>query len=638
MTSSDKSFARAGLSTEPAQFSCSVAPPRRIGNFSSFQAPNRATLWATVFVDELARAGLRAVCIAPGSRSTPLTVAFAAHPQVAVYSHLDERSAAYFALGIALGSGRPAAVVCTSGTAVANLHPAVVEARYARVPLLLLTADRPAELRESGANQTIDQVKLFGDHVRWFVDVAPPEGDPPAVVLRYLRTLADRAMAVMAGVPPGPVHLNFPFRKPLEPTPVPADRTEPTTDDAVQAPDGEALAWFGREPGRPFTRISRGTLVPEPEQIEALAEAMKAASRGLIVCGPRCATGQFPQAVARLARASGFPILADALSGVRFGPHLADAEGLILGGYETFLSDLTSLGTEPPTIILRFGAMPTSKALEDFLAAHSQARQIAISGEPVWQDAAHSLSDLLWADPILTCQMLAERLEASRTPLADPGWAAWWRGAERRAWAAIDAAAAESFWEGQVLAEVVDLLPAGGRLFVGNSLPVRHLDQFARPSPRPLQVFANRGASGIDGVTSTALGVASTPGGPLVLVTGDLSFYHDLNGLLALRRCGVKATIVVINNNGGGIFHRLPIARFDPPFTDLFLTPHGLDFEPLVRGYGVGFQRTTTRDEFRQALQAALAAPESWVIEVPGDAARHEAIRRRIVERVRRDR
>lgn len=581
-------------------------------------APNPSTLWAQIFVDELARAGLRHVCIAPGSRSTPLTVAFAQHPAVKVYSLLDERGASFFALGLALAGEAPVALVCTSGTAVANFHPAVIEACYAQVPLLVLTTDRPPELRHSGANQTVDQVKLYGDHVRWFVDVGLPENEPADLTLRALRTLAGRALATAAGSPPGPVHLNFPFRKPLEPTPLPGARLDP----------GPAAGWQGRGDGQPFTRLSRGRLAPTPDQLELLTASLSQAARGLIVCGPRCPGGDFPQAVTRLARLAGFPLLADALSGVRFGPRTGPAADLICGAYETYLQPGH---WEPPDLILRFGAMPISANLGAYLAQQTDCHQIAIDGSGTWQDETHTLSHLLAADPALTCERVADRLAGSSLTPRDERWPARFAQAEAKAHRLVRQKQAETFFEGALLPEVVELLPADSLLFVASSLPVRHLDQFVAPQTKPLRVLANRGASGIDGTIASALGAAAVAGQPLVLVCGDLAFYHDLNSLLALRRCGVKATLVVINNNGGGIFQRLPIARFDPPFTDLFLTPHDLNFEPVARLFGAGYATVQTLADFRRAFQQALASPDSHIVEVQTDAAFHEKVRKEIM-------
>jgi 2-succinyl-5-enolpyruvyl-6-hydroxy-3-cyclohexene-1-carboxylate synthase len=593
-------------------------------------APNRNTLWANIFVDELVRAGLQRVCIAPGSRSTPLTVAFASQPDITVYSLLDERGAAFFGLGMALAGQKPVALVCTSGTATANFYPAIIEAHQAQVPLLILTTDRPHELRHSGANQTIDQVKMYGDYRRWFVEVAPPEANPSPATIRYLRSLACRALATAAASPAGPVHLNFPFRKPLEPTPVSGD-----TPDQLYA-EGDAIAFKGRPERLPFTRITRGDCLPSPEQLNTLVEAIQSAGRGLIICGPRCPRGGFAQAVTRLAQASGYPILADALSGVRFGPHVSEANGLILSGYETFLQADVVAAWPAPELILRFGAPPISKALGDYLGAATASRQIAISESGSWQDEAHVLSELIWADPEATCWLAAERVTAGHVKPRDTCWAIGFQQADDQAQQVFEAARTGQFFEGALLADVVAAMPSESLLFVASSLPVRHLDQFSASQTAALRVFANRGASGIDGTIASALGAAAATGLPLVLVIGDLAFYHDMNSLLALQRCQVKATIVLINNNGGGIFHRLPIAKFDPPFTDLFVTPHGLTFEPVARMFGAGYRAARTQEEFRQALAAALEAQTSQVIEVFSDSRLHEKMRREIAGQVKR--
>ncbi len=587
------------------------------------KAPNRNTLWAQIFVDELARAGLQAACIAPGSRSTPLTLAFAEHSDIAVYSLLDERGASFFALGMALAGSQPVALVCTSGTATANFHPAIIEAYHAEIPLLVLTTDRPHELRDTGANQTIDQIKMYGDHVRWFVDVAPPEANPPATTLRYLRTLAGRAMATAVGPAAGPIHLNFPFRKPLEPTPVAGDNP----DHPIQA---ASPAHHGRAGGNPFTRITRGTLTPKPQQIDMLAEAIQNAARGLIVCGSRCPGGDFPQAVTRLAEACGYPILADALSGVRFGPHWQPDDALIFSGYETFLQPEMIAGWKSPDLILHFGATPTSKALGDYLGSLTECRRVIITDSGPWRDDTHTITDFIWADPQATGERVIAHLETEEMVPRDEQWVTGLQHAEGRAWQSFNAARSEAFFEGALLADVVELMPDDSLLYVSNSLPVRHLDQFAQPRQAKIRTFANRGASGIDGVVSSALGAAAATDQPLVLVIGDLAFYHDMNGLLALKRCGVQATIVLINNNGGGIFHRLPVSKFDPPFTDLFTTPHGLDFEPVVRMFGAEYVRATDQDAFRLAFQEALAAETSHVIEVSTDSIHHEQVRRKI--------
>ncbi len=584
-------------------------------------APNQNTRWADIFVDELARAGLQSACIAPGSRSTPLTVAFAKHPKIRVYSLLDERGAAFFALGMALVSKIPTALVCTSGTAAANFYPAIIEADSAAVPLLALTTDRPHELRHSGSNQTIDQVKMYGNHARWFVDVALPQANPPEIALRSLRTLANRAVSATMGLPPGPVHLNFPFRKPLEPAPVAGD-----------AP--KQLNHLPPKNNKPFTKISRGVVSPPAEQLDLLTKAIQNAARGMIVCGPRCPGRDFPAAVTQLARTSGFPIFADALSGVRFGPHVEPANSLILSGYETFLQREVVAGWAAPDLILRFGAMPISNRLGLYLGANHNSRRIVINGNGLWQDDTHTSTDLIWADPAVTCTAVTNRLASGAGHSNDEAWVNRLIHAEAETWEIVDSAQEKEFFEGVILFDILQLIPHKSTLFVSNSLPVRHLDQFSSPHLSKIRVLANRGASGIDGTIASALGSAAATDEPLVLVIGDLSFYHDMNSLLAMKRCGINITIVLINNNGGGIFRRLPIANFDPPFTDLFLTPHNLDFEPVARMFGTGFVRTANRDTFRRIFRESAGSNTSRIIEVTTDSALHEKTRREIVSRV----
>lgn len=577
---------------------------------------NPNTLWAGIFVDQMARCGLRAVCIAPGSRSMPLVLAFDQHPAIDVYLHLDERSAAFFALGLAQATKRPVALVCTSGTAAAEFHPAIIEAYQAQVPLLVLTADRPPELRHSGANQTIDQVKMFGDHVLWAVDVALPEPNPPALALRNLRTLASRAYAIADGLVKGAVHLNFPFRQPLEPSSL-QELALITSRSAEGA-------------GDPAAEIERGQLHPTPAQLERLAELIARHKRGIIVCGPHCPGGDFPAAVTALAQVSGYPLLADPVSGVRFGPHVADAP--IVGGYETFLAG-DGPAWAPPEVVIRFGAVPTSKSLNSYLDRAAQAQIVHVSGSGIWADDSHRVRYFLQADPAIVCRRLAERL----TPHPQTPWAAALLETEATTQALLRQGLAECFFDGAALAAAVNMLPSGVNLFVGNSLPIRHLDQFGQPAACALSVFANRGASGIDGTTSTALGIAAADRTrPTVLVTGDIAFYHDMNGLFAVRQHDLRyLTIVLLNNNGGGIFRRLPIARFEPPFTSLFLTPHDLMFEPAAHMYGLVHRVANDGEQFRAALAESLASEIPNLIEVRTDShqdhTRHQEVVRKVI-------
>lgn len=584
-------------------------------------APNRNILWTRIFVDELARGGLEAVCIAPGSRSTPLVIAFAEHPGIKVYSHIDERSASFFALGLALASERPVALVCSSGTAAANFYPAIIEARYSGVPLLVLTADRPPELRGSGANQTIDQIKLYGDHVLWSVDVALPEAQVPDLAIRNLRGLAARALDTALGMPKGPVHLNFPFRKPLEPIPVESDRHEIKDE---------------RSAGIAFTRIGRGEISPTPAQIKSIASVIEIGTRRMIVCGPRCPDGDFPAAVTTLARQINAVLVTDPLSGLRYHP-VSGQEAV--SGYDSFLK--ADLKIEQPDVILHFGGAVTSQPLDDYVN-NNHSVIIRISDDGLWSDPTHRASQVIWADPTITCQMLLK--EFNEFVATDGEWMQRLHTLDSIATEVIESEAG-AYFDGMVARDVVALLPDRANLFIANSLPVRHLDQFGLANTKRIQVYCNRGTSGIDGNVSTALGAgAFTPDQPTVFLGGDLAFYHDMNGLLALKRCGLRGIFVVINNDGGGIFHRLPIVDFDPPFTELFQTPHGLHFDHTAQMYGLEYTRVGDGAGLQSAFTAALdrwAQGQSSLIEVitdpKHDLARRKEVQARIAAQIKAD-
>ncbi len=562
---------------------------------------NRNTVQAELLVEALIGAGVRHVCLSPGSRNTPLVLAFAKRDDVRVTSHLDERCAAFFALGIGVASGVPAVLVCTSGSAAANYFPAIVEAHQSHVPMIVITADRPHELRHSGANQTIDQIKIFGGYVLWGVDLPLPEAAPTALALRNVRSTAVRAVAIARGERRGVVHLNAPFRPPLEPTVVPGDVIEaPLTETLVQIP-------------APAQRA------PAAEQVAAIVALVEKFARGVIVCGPACAGDGFRERVLDLAEATGYPVLADALSGVRFGPGRDGA--LVSGAYETYLHPQSAIGKAlpKPELVVRFGAVPTSKWLNQFLDEARPKAVLHISADGVWADDSHRVTHLLQADPAEFARMLARSCAgvAQRASGLDAYRAA--EGAAADAWR--QALTAGAWHDAVAVHDAIDLLPEDATLFAGNSLPVRHVDQFGASAGKRLFVHANRGASGIDGNASTALGIGhARPAHALAAVLGDVTLYHDMNGLLAVRRCGVPITLVLLNNNGGGIFRRLAVKDFDPPFTEYFATPHGLSFEPVAQLYGLDYVRARDRAHFREAFAASVRARASTMIEVCTDA------------------
>ncbi|MEA2584083.1 MAG: 2-succinyl-5-enolpyruvyl-6-hydroxy-3-cyclohexene-carboxylate synthase [Thermomicrobiales bacterium] len=573
---------------------------------------------ATAFVDELARAGVRYACVCPGSRSTPLAIGLAHHPSLRVSVHVDERSAAFFALGMARACGEPVALLCSSGTAAANFLPAIVEAYYARVPLIVLTADRPPELRDVGAAQTIDQLRLYGGHVKWFVDMPVPELIDD--LLRHARVVADRAVATARSGPAGPVHLNFPFREPLMPT--------GALSEALSLLD--PVAHGGRPDNAPYAAASRAPRPPDRRVVAALAADLAATPRGLIVCGPQ-SNPALAEAVTALATALNYPVLADPLSQVRCGGH---DRALIVDSYDAFLRD-ESIGRElAPEVVLRIGAIPTSKPLALYLQRFPGSRHVLLGGDGDWRDPMRLASDVLDADPCLVCHALADAIAVGQHGRASCEWHQTWlaiASATREA-IATHLAAETDLFEGRVFAELADLLPDGATLFAGNSMPVRDLDTFFPAADRAVTFLANRGANGIDGVVSSALGVAAVSAAPLVLVIGDLSFYHDLNGLLAAKKYGLRATIIVLNNDGGGIFSFLPQATTteQDTFEELFGTPIGLDVESAAALYGATFARPATWTAFREAVAAGLAGDGLTVVEVVTDRGRNVAQHRAV--------
>ena len=576
---------------------------------------NPTTLFAEIFANELASLPLSGVVVCPGSRSTPLAMAISHQPRPQVYVHLDERSAGFFALGLALESGQPAAVITTSGTAAAELHPALLEADRAAVPLILLTADRPPELRDSGANQTADQVKLYGSAVRWYAEMPLPEQNPSERLLRHLRATADRAVAAALGLhgPPGPAHLNFPFRKPLEP--------EGNESDFLAAAQTKA----------PHTEIAVAPRIPTTAELEPLAALVRNHRRGLVIAGTKAALSQKTAALLQqFAAAAGYPILADALSGVRFTPHRSNSAEII-SAHPLFLAAGLPKAP-PPEVVFLFGAASVSNATLAFVEnLPPETKVVAVSPHSRWNDPAFRISHWLVASPDAALEGLLGLIPSLP---ADENWVQAWQEAEDAARRAI---ADAPLTEGKLLAEIVEALPPEARLFVGNSLPVRHLDEYAPTTEKPLRVFANRGLSGIDGVVSSAAGVAAASGKPTVLVIGDLAMLHDIGGLIAVARFGLKNfQIVVLNNDGGGIFRRLPIAEHEPPFTEMFRTPHGLNFAPAAAMYGLTYQALDDPRQLPGTLRAAISRHSAHLIEVQTDAEAHHEARQRLLARLRR--
>jgi 2-succinyl-5-enolpyruvyl-6-hydroxy-3-cyclohexene-1-carboxylate synthase len=528
---------------------------------------NPATAFGRTFSDELIRCGLREVVLAPGSRSTPLAMAFyevARQQRLRLHVRIDERSASFTALGLAKASRLPVAVLCTSGTAAANFHPAVIEADESGVPLVVLTADRPAELRGIGANQAIDQIKLYGAAVRWFCEAGLPEARPGAA--SYWRSLACQAWAHAAGHVgglPGPVHLNLPFREPLVPD-----------GDDEWLEGAETLD--GRPGGQPWTRF------PGPgaagDQLD-----LPWTERGLVVCGD----GDYDaQSLVELAGRAGWPVLAEPSSGARHGP-------AALSAYQYLLATPEFVRAHQPDLIVSAGRPGLSRPQLAFLKTGPAVRHVVMAQGPG-----------RWADPQRAATDVASALRLTGTP-AGTAWLDGWQRADEAARRAVDAVLDEdeSLTEPRLARDLASALPEGALLWCGSSQPVRDIDCALLPRA-DLRVLASRGTSGIDGTTSSAIGAALAHGGPAVAVIGDLTFLHDAAGLaLGPDEPRPDLCLVVVNNDGGGIFSALEQAAFAGPFERLFGTPHGTGLDHLATAFGLPYQRLERPGDLSKALQ-----------------------------------
>jgi len=563
------------------------------------------------FADELARCGLREVCTSPGSRSTPLVLTLARERRLRASSHIDERSGAFFALGAAKASGAPVALACTSGTAAANYAPAVIEAHEARVPLLVLTADRPPELRDVGAGQTIDQIKLYGSAAKWFMEVDDHPATPER--LRWMRQLACRAYWTALEGRPGPVHLNFTFREPLVlDGPLPGDE-----------PGGG-----GRAGGRPWVTRPGRLAAPAPAVVDAVAGELAARPRTLLVAGRSERDPALGAALAAFAEQGGFPLLAEPTSGARRGP-------AAIAHYDALLRDPAWGGRRVPELVLRFGDLPTSKPLRQWLGGlGEEPLQLVFDPESAWQDPAGAAATLLPADPGAMLAQLHARLP--RTPQAK-GWLEAWTRDDRAASGAIASVLGGSgLSEPRIAAELGVRLPEEATLVVASSMPVRDVETFFPARAAPPRVLANRGANGIDGTTSTAFGVAAASPGPVVLLTGDVALAHDMGGLLAARRPGLApVTIVLIDNDGGGIFAFLPVAGAGEGYEEHVATAHGLDFAHAAALYGLDHVRVADPERFREAIDTALRSHRSTLVHVRTDRAENVTLHRAVWDAVR---
>jgi 2-succinyl-5-enolpyruvyl-6-hydroxy-3-cyclohexene-1-carboxylate synthase len=609
---------------------------------------NANTALASAFAEELARGGVRRAVVSPGSRSTPLAVALWREPGIEVTVIVDERSAAFFALGAAQATGEPTALLCTSGTALANYHPAIAEADESGLPLIVLSADRPPELRGIGAGQTIDQIKTFGESVRWFCEVGTHEADDSGLL--HMRSVACRAIARARGeIRPGPVHLNVPFREPLSPIPV---------EGAVTATD--PLALEGRD-GRPLTAVTHVDLEPTEFVLDEIAGHIGDAIAGVIIAG-RQTDPELREPLSHLARASGFPILAEPTSQMRLGPH---DRSYVITTYDALLRDEHWAHSVVPELVLRFGELPTSKPLRQWLAA-SGADQIVVDPTGGWNEPTVRAAAIIRADPTECASGWATRLEkmsaegGPKGPLHSRTAGRFAQGPSRpapEAWLQAEAVALKAIAEeldpshaSEAASSIADL-PAsasaieeaalhlalgrahrdGNLVYTSSSMPIRDQESFVAPGEADVLFLCNRGANGIDGLISSGIGAAQASGRPTTIVTGDLGLLHDIGGLAALRDVEVPVRILVIDNGGGGIFHFLPQqgALGGEEFEAFLGTPRGVSVERAAALFDLPHHRLGSLDELPLALSTGTG-----LIEVRTDRATNVAAHRRVTERV----
>jgi 2-succinyl-5-enolpyruvyl-6-hydroxy-3-cyclohexene-1-carboxylate synthase len=566
---------------------------------------NRTYAPLQAFVEELVRCGMRHAVTSPGSRNAPLTLTLAAQAGLESVSVIDERCAGFVALGMAKASGLPVAVTCTSGTAAANLHPAVVEAREARAPLIVLTADRPPELRDVGAGQAIDQIRLYGTSAKWFVEVGNMEPGRGSAI--HHRALACRAFWTAKGGRPGPVHLNFPLREPLAPI-----------AEALEAAD-----WQGRPDGSPWATVRAADAALREDDVDAVAARMRAARRGIIVCGsigagdnapdarpahsepettptaaeqdPGRTDSSFAETAARLARGLGWPLLAEPTSGLRCGPH---DRSHVVAHYDVLLRSERFAADHVPDLVLRIGDTPTSKPLRGWLA---DAPQIVIDPDAAWHEPTRAAELLLQAPPSAALDALSASLEAD-APTVDDAWLRGWREADALVPHAL--AAVSDPCEPKALAAIEPALADDHVVWVSSSMPIRHVEAFFPQSDARVRFLANRGANGIDGVISSAAGAALATGAPTIVLIGEIALLHDIGGLLAAKRAGAQLTIVCVNNGGGAIFDLLPVAGSALPehYERHIATPADLSLADVAALAGMRHVQVVTPDDIRAQL------------------------------------
>jgi 2-succinyl-5-enolpyruvyl-6-hydroxy-3-cyclohexene-1-carboxylate synthase len=541
--------------------------------------PNEAlTKYIGALVDELSAIGVEDVVISPGSRSTPISMLVNEHPSLNGRIAVDERGAGFFALGMAKNTKKPTALICTSGTAASNYYPAIAEAKESRIPLIVITADRPHELRDVGAPQTMNQLGMYGSFVKQFVELALPEENES--MYQYVRTVINRMYKSSMTAPKGPVHLNVPLREPLVPN-----------------FEIEDLFQGGKRSEAMYTHTIQTNATLPLQIAEQLMNKFSVKQKGLLVCGPYTDEVALTKIV-QLGEKLGFPIICDPLSNAR---SMRQTSNHLIDSYDTFLRFEDVRKELEAELVIRFGAMPVSKAFTQYVKGTVGIEQYVIDEGDIWRDPTLLANTMISCGDLAFCDALLA-LPVDRKITTDD-WLEKWNSINQQTRAEIkEVEKSEELFEGKIVQILEKYMPENSMLFVGNSMPIRDVDTFFSVNEKEIKIAGNRGVNGIDGTIATALGMAAT-GENVYLLIGDLTFYHDMNSLVLSKLHNLPITVILINNNGGGIFSFLPQSKEEKHFETLFGTPLNIEFEYATRLFGGEHYKIDNWDQFINLIQ-----------------------------------
>jgi len=579
---------------------------------------NRNIAWAISFVNELAEGGVKYACISPGSRNTPLTWAFAHNKKIKKYVLIDERGSAFFAVGLANRTGTPVALVCTSGTASVEFYPAIVEAYLQRIPLIICTADRPPELRNTGTNQTINQDNIYKNHIRWFADAKLP--DLTIKKITDLKNIAAKAVQVSCFTNRGPVHINFPFRKPFEP-----DSFTDEITPAIKSILNKTL--FKKSSSEiNYEKLNEKGLIQ-------LAKKFLKLKKGLIIVGPENYGIEFNKKVHKISLLLGYPLMADGSSQLRYArqiiPSNLDSPNDLVCNYEAIFRSQEFVNEFTPEVIIHFGRTPTSRGIEDFYDKFSPIKIIVNADGDLFDPSRKGI--VYKYSPAGFCGYLGKLLEKTSDLQRKDTWSEIFKKADMllEKLKVQILSNSDALSEPGIVNEFLKAVPDNSIIMLSNSLTVRDFDFFASRCLKNLTIYHNRGASGIDGILSTALGIASLRKEPVFLITGDIAFYYDINALLIAKKYSITLTVILINNNGGGIFNSLPIARFRNFIEKYFITPHNLDFKKLTAAFHITYKFVKNPAMFRKLITRSPSENKTVIIEVKTDSQKSLTLRKK---------